>query len=51
MKQRSLVLAIQDTTGLTYKHSVCEDLGDVSCANTQKKYPRLERYMRTQHLF
>ena len=37
MKQRSLVLAIQDTTGLTYKHSVCEDLGDVSCANTQKK--------------
>lgn len=37
IKQLPLVLAIQDTTGLTFKHSVCEELGDVSCANTLKK--------------
>ncbi len=37
VKQLPLVLAIQDTTGLTYKHSVCEELGDVNCANTLGK--------------
>ena len=37
IKQLPLVLAIQDTTGLTFKHSVCEELGDVSCANTLGK--------------
>jgi len=36
VKQLPLVLAIQDTTGLTFKHSVCEELGDVNCANSLK---------------
>jgi len=31
------VLAIQDTTGLAFKHSVCKELGDVDCANTLGK--------------
>ena len=37
MKKLPLSLAIQDTTGLTFKHSVCEDLGDVNCSNTLGK--------------
>ena len=37
VKQLPLVLAIQDTTGLTFKHSVCKELGDVNCANTLGK--------------
>ncbi|PCI55082.1 MAG: hypothetical protein COB45_06855 [Gammaproteobacteria bacterium] len=37
MKKLPLVLAIQDTTGLTFKHSVCEELGDVSCVNNLGK--------------
>ncbi|ATG80003.1 IS4 family transposase [Pseudoalteromonas sp. 1_2015MBL_MicDiv] len=37
VKQLPLVLAIQDTTGLTFKHSVCKELGDVNCTNTLGK--------------
>jgi len=37
IRKLPLVLAIQDTTGLTFKHSVCEELGEVSCANTLGK--------------
>ena len=33
--QRPEVLAIQDTTGLTYKHSVTKELGEVSSSKTQ----------------
>ena len=32
-----LVLAIQDTTGLTYRHSVCDELGSVNCASDSAK--------------
>ena len=35
IKQRPEVLAIQDTTGLTYKHSVTEELGEVSSSKTK----------------
>ena len=42
IKQLPLVLAIQDTTGLTFKHSVCEELGDVSCANTLQKPSKIK---------
>ena len=37
VKNSRLVLAVQDTTGLTYKHSVCNELGEVSSANLNKK--------------
>ncbi|OUS25714.1 hypothetical protein A9Q98_12110, partial [Thalassotalea sp. 42_200_T64] len=30
VKQRPLVLAIQDTTGLSFRHSVCTELGSVN---------------------
>jgi len=39
VKQRPLVLSIQDTTGLSYKHSVCEELGSVNSASKQSKNP------------
>jgi hypothetical protein len=32
VRQRALVLAIQDTTGLSYRHSVCDELGEVNSA-------------------
>jgi len=34
--QRPLVLAIQDTTGLSYRHSVCEELGSVNSSNAKR---------------
>lgn len=36
VKETALVLSVQDTTGLTYKHSVCEQLGSVTSANKSK---------------
>ena len=38
--QRPLVLAIQDTTGLTFKHNVTEELGDVCCSKNKKSKTR-----------
>ena len=40
VRQRPLVLAIQDTTGLSYKHRVCNELGEVSSAKADRKHPR-----------
>ncbi|WP_107853255.1 IS4 family transposase [Oceanimonas marisflavi] len=34
--ERPLVLALQDTTGLSYKHSVREELGEVNSASNKK---------------
>lgn len=40
-RQCSDVLAIQDTTGLSFKHSsLCADLGNISSANTGSKSPK-----------
>lgn len=39
VEQRPLVLSIQDTTGLSYKHSVCNELGAVNSASQQSKNP------------
>lgn len=40
-KQCTDVLAIQDTTGISFKHSsLCDDLGNVSSANTGCKSPK-----------
>jgi hypothetical protein len=36
VSQRPLVLALQDTTGLSYKHAVCEELGDVNSASSKR---------------
>jgi len=36
VEKSNVVLAIQDTTELTYKHSVCKELGNVSTANHHK---------------
>lgn len=36
VKQRPLVLALQDTTGLSYRHSVCEELGSVNSSNEKR---------------
>jgi hypothetical protein len=36
VSQRKLVLAIQDTTGLSYRHSVCEELGAVNSSNNKR---------------
>lgn len=33
---RPLVLALQDTTGLSYKHAVCEELGEVNSASSKR---------------
>lgn len=33
VKQRPVVLALQDTTGLSYRHSVCGELGSVNSSN------------------
>jgi hypothetical protein len=38
--QRPLVLAIQDTTGLTFKHKVTEGLGDVCCSKNKRSKTR-----------
>jgi len=35
VKERPLVLAIQDTKGLSYRHSVCDELGAVNSASAQ----------------
>ncbi|UUO22877.1 IS4 family transposase [Colwellia sp. M166] len=40
VKQRPLVLALQDTTGLSYKHSVCQELGAVNSASSEKRSPK-----------
>ena len=39
VKQRPLVLSIQDTTGLSYKHSVCKELGNVNSASEESRNP------------
>lgn len=36
VKKAPLVLALQDSTGLSYKHSVCDELGSASSANMTK---------------
>ncbi|MGB5854399.1 MAG: IS4 family transposase [Oceanisphaera sp.] len=36
VSQRPLVLALQDTTGLSYKHAVCEELGEVNSASSKR---------------
>lgn len=36
VRQRPLVLALQDTTGLSYRHSVCDELGDVNSSNEKR---------------
>lgn len=36
VKETKLVLSVQDTTGLAYRHSVCEQLGSVPSANKDK---------------
>ena len=40
IQKRPLVLAIQDTTGLTFKHKVTEELGDVSCSKNENSKTR-----------
>lgn len=40
VKETNLVLAVQDTTGLAYKHSVCEQLGSVTSASKNKPTAR-----------
>ena len=40
VRQRALVLAIQDTTGLSYRHSVCAELGEVNSAKSDSKSPK-----------
>ena len=40
IQQRPLVLAIQDTTGLTFKHKVTEALGDVCCSKNKNSKTR-----------
>jgi hypothetical protein len=40
VRQSSLVLAIQDTSGLSYRHSVCDGLGNASSAKSAKKNPK-----------
>ena len=40
VKERPLVLALQDTTGLSYKHSVCDELGEVNSASSEKRSPK-----------
>lgn len=40
IKKRPLVLAIQDTTGLTFKHKVTDELGDVCCAKNKESKTR-----------
>lgn len=37
VKEKSLVLAIQDTSGLSYRHSVCDELGSVNCSKSGYK--------------
>ncbi|WP_261826229.1 IS4 family transposase [Vibrio breoganii] len=36
VRQRPLVLALQDTTGLSYRHSVCEELGEVNSGSDRR---------------
>lgn len=40
VEQSPLVLAIQDTSGLSYRHSVCDELGHASSAKSDKKNPK-----------
>jgi len=40
VRQSALVLAIQDTTGLSYRHSVCDELGEVSSAKADSNSPK-----------
>ncbi len=40
VKQTPLVLSLQDSTGLSYRHSIREELGSVSSANSNKKAPK-----------
>jgi hypothetical protein len=36
VKKKKLVLSLEDTTGLSFRHSVCNELGDVSSAKKDK---------------
>ena len=36
VQQRPLVLALQDTTGLSYRHSVCSELGEVNSGSDMR---------------
>ena len=40
VKNCPLVLAIQDTSGLSYRHSVCLELGDASSSKSDKNKPK-----------
>ena len=40
MKNKKLVLSLEDTTGLSFRHSVCNELGDVSSAKRDKVAPK-----------
>jgi len=40
VKKRKLVLSLEDTTGLSFRHSVCKELGDVSSAKKDKVAPK-----------
>lgn len=49
VKERPLVLALQDTTGLSYKHSVCDELGEVNSASDESAPLKVALYTLTQH--
>mgnify|MGYP000489432285 FL=1 len=44
VRERPLVLALQDTTGLSYRHSVCEELGEVNSSNSTKNSSKGRTY-------
>ena len=44
VKQRPLVLALQDTTGLSYRHSVCDELGAVNSSNSARNSSKGRTY-------
>lgn len=39
VRQRARVLAIQETTGLSYRHNVCDESGEVNSAKAGSKNP------------
>lgn len=44
VRQRPLVLALQDTTGLSYRHSVCDELGAVNSSNEARNSSKGRTY-------
>lgn len=44
VRERPLVLALQDTTGLSYRHSVCEELGEVNSSNSKRNSSKGRTY-------